>query len=85
MKIETKYDIGQHIWVVYEYQEEICIYDDYITEVIMPKDGTVKYMSEKCDDTFKEEEIILYEDANKLVESIKEMLKEVSKGKKDER
>ena len=30
MEIKTKYDIGQHIWFVYESQHEVCIYDDYI-------------------------------------------------------
>lgn len=73
MKIETKYDIGQHIWVVYKYREEISVYDDYIVEITVGKD-CVEYLSENCDASYKEDEIIVYEDANKLVEKIKELL-----------
>ena len=27
MKIETKYNIGDRVWVVYENQGEVCVYD----------------------------------------------------------
>ena len=30
MTIQTKYEIGQHVWVVYENNKEVCVYDDYI-------------------------------------------------------
>lgn len=30
MKIETKYEIGDHIWVVYKHEGEVYVYDDQI-------------------------------------------------------
>ena len=42
MKIETKFNIGDRVWVVYEYDSEIRVYSDYIKEIlihIMQKSG----------------------------------------------
>ena len=38
MKIETKYDIGQRIWIVYEHKGEAHIYEDEIVEICFAKD-----------------------------------------------
>ena len=32
MNIKTKYEIGQHIFVVYEANKEVSVYDDIITD-----------------------------------------------------
>ena len=37
MKIETKYEIGQRIWIVYEYEGEVNVFDDIIEEIIIDK------------------------------------------------
>ena len=39
MKIETKYDVGQHIWVVYRANQEVSVYDDYIATIVQDKDN----------------------------------------------
>ena len=33
MNIKTKYEIGQHIWVLYLDRKEVCVFDDVIKEI----------------------------------------------------
>ena len=73
MKIKTKYEVGTHIWVVYEHRKTACVYDTHIVSIIYNVDGLV-YMTEECNE-IKEEEIILYEDEKTLVKRIKEISK----------
>ena len=86
MKIETKYKIGQHVWVVYENNGEVCVYDDYIVSVTY--DNNVKYVLKEDWTEVPEEEIILYEDTKysaKLVNKIKEIMQKIreKEGQKD--
>lgn len=74
MKIETKYDIGQKIWVLYEEDCVVKIYDDEIKEIVINTAGKVLYFSNFCDEEIPEEYIILYEDHDKLVKEIKNLL-----------
>ena len=42
MKIETKYEIGQHIWVVSKINggmPEVSVCDDYIEDIVIDKNG----------------------------------------------
>ena len=82
MKIETKYDIGQRIWIVYEHQGEIHVYEDKIIEICIAEKGTV-YLPNSCTDEVEESEIILYEDTEKLVNKIKEVMEEIKKNEKN--
>ena len=73
MTIQTKYEIGQHVWVVYENCKEVCVYDDYIGWISI-EDGLTYGLRETCNE-IGDEEIILYEDTDKLVDKIKETMK----------
>ena len=75
MTIQTKYEIGQHVWVVYENHKELCVYDDYIGWISI-EDGLTYGLRESCND-IGEEEIILYEDTDKLVDKIKKIMQEI--------
>ena len=75
MTIQTKYEIGQHVWVVYAYNKELCVYDDYIGWISI-EDGLTYGLRESCND-IGEEEIILYEDTDKLVDKIKKIMQEI--------
>ena len=75
MEIKTKYDIGQHIWVVYEHQGEVCLYDDYIGWITY-EDYLYYTTKQSCADR-REEEIIKFEDTDKLVERIKQLMQEI--------
>lgn len=75
MNIKTKYELGQHIWFVYERGGEIHVYDDYISSI-----GLEEYLfyvtKESCEEV-KEENVILYEEADKLAERIKQLMQEI--------
>lgn len=76
MTIQTKYEIGQRVWIVYENKGEVCVYDDYIDEICVNNDGLYYMLKEACID-YAEEDIILYEDTDKLVEKIKETMESI--------
>lgn len=76
MKIQTKYEIGDKVWIVYENRGEACIYDDYIDEICIGENGLYYMVKEACIDR-AEEDIVLYEDTDKLVEKIKQIMKEI--------
>ena len=75
MEIKTKYDIGQHIWVVYENHGEVCVYDDYIGWITY-EDYLYYTTKQSCVDR-RGEEIIKFEDTDKLVERIKQLIQEI--------
>ena len=76
MTIKTKYEIGQRVWIIYENQGEACIYDDYIDEICIGENGLYYMVKEACIDG-AEEDIVLYEDTDKLVEKIKQIMQEI--------
>lgn len=78
MTIKTKYEIGQRVWIIYEHQGEVCVYDDYIDEIFVNDEGINYMLREACIDG-KEEDIILYEDTDKLVEKIKQTMQKIRK------
>ena len=83
MTIKTKYEIGQRVWIVYENRGEACVYDDYIDEIFVNDEGINYMLREACIDG-KEENIILYEDTDKLVEKIKRIMQEIREKESEE-
>jgi len=79
MKIETKYNLGDHVYVIYENRGEVCIYDDYIQEIAVNKDRTVYYYLDKCGNDIPENELIPYSEKDKLINKIDTILKEYVK------
>lgn len=78
MKIETKYDIGQRIWIIYEHQGEIHVYEDKIIEICIAEKGAV-YLPNSSTDEVEEKDVILYENTDMLVNKIKEVMEEIKK------
>lgn len=76
MKIQTKYEIGDKVWIVYENRGEVCVYDDYIDEICIGENGLYYMLKEACIDR-AEEDIVLYENTDKLVEKIKQIMQEI--------
>lgn len=83
MTIQTKYEIGQRVWIVYENRGEACVYDDYIDEIFVNDEGINYMLREACIDG-KEENIIPYEDTDKLVEKIKQIMEDIRKKEREE-
>ena len=89
MKIETKYNIGDKVWIVYEgdfYNSstgerqnscEVSIYTDKIVEVTFYENGLV-YNFENYPDELKEDEIILYDEKDKLLQKIEELMNKIN-------
>lgn len=87
MQIETKYNLGDHIIVVYNANSEVHLYDDYIKEILVkqvqectPLGNTmvakVLYYGDVCPDEIEEENIVLYGDDKAILEAIKNNLKD---------
>lgn len=72
MQINTKYEIGTYIWVVDIHSQggELFLYDTYIVAINIDKDGLLYMVDDQNYTEVKEEDIILYEDKNKLCETI---------------
>ena len=84
MKLETKYEVGQRIWIVYEDKEEVHLYDDLIVNILINEDREIIYCTKEAYEELNEDEIILYEEAGKLINKIKELLNNVTKKKAGE-
>ena len=82
MNIKTKYEIGQHIFIVYEANKEVCVYDDYIRWISVDKDGLVYGLDESCNE-IKEEDIILYDEDEMLIQKIKETMLQIREKEKE--
>lgn len=76
MKINTKFNIGDHIWVVKEYKGMVTLYDDIIEYINVDKDG-VSYFMKEADIESSEKDLVLYEDYTKLADKIYKLMKEI--------
>lgn len=83
MRIQTKYEIGQRVWIVYEHQGEACVYDDYIDEICVNEHGLYYMLKESSIDVI-ETNIVLYEDTDKLVGKIKQIMEEIREKESEE-
>ena len=93
MKLETKYNIGDRVWIVYEARidnqyyhnkpaGEVSVYDDTICSIEINKEGTF-YLLEKADCVdLKENEVILYHETDKLLAKIQKLMNEINEREK---
>lgn len=77
MNIKTKYEIGTHIWIVYENNGEVHVYDDEIVNIVIDEDKGLLYCSKCGYEEFKEEEVILYEELDKMAKKVKQVMLEI--------
>ena len=77
MKINTKYEIGQHVWHIYENKGEVCVFDDFIGWITIEDD--MSYALKESTVYVKEEDIILYEDTDTLSKKIIEIMEDIRK------
>lgn len=80
MQINTKYELGTHIWVVDINNQggEIFIYDSYIIGIAVDKTNWFYVVDENNYNEIIEKDIILYEDKDKLYETIKKKMIEAN-------
>lgn len=90
MEIKTKYEVGQRVWIVYEakinnyYTCEASVYDSYIDRIVIDKNELYYCCNDGNYTELKEDEIILYEDTEKLTEKIKKIMEEIENREKGE-
>ena len=75
MEINTKYEIGQHVWHIYENKGEVCVFDDFIGWITI--EDEMYYTLKESTVDVKEEDIILYEDTDTLLKKIVEVMKDI--------
>lgn len=76
MRIETKYNLEDHIIGIYTQNDEVCLYDDFIGWISLDEDGITYGLKESCND-FKEKDLFLYEDNESIMNKIKEELEKM--------
>lgn len=77
MEINTKYEIDQHVWHIYENKGEVCVFDDFIGWITI--EDEMYYTLKESTVDVKEEDIILYEDTDTLLKKIIEIMKDIRK------
>lgn len=77
MNIKTKYEIGDRVWIVYEAKGEVSVYDDEIINIVIDSDKQLLYCSKCGYEEFKEDEVILYEELDKMAEKVKQVMQEI--------
>ena len=82
MKIETKYNIGDRVWIAYEDRGEVSVYDTTIDSISYEKEGLCYYTKE-CND-YLEEQIIPYENKSELLSRIEEIMNQIHEREKGE-
>lgn len=85
MKIETKFSIGDRIWVVYEHRGGVYVYSDEIDSMMIERDNKV-ILYLKNSDLFDryEEDVFKYDDIEGLMNKIKELDDEIRKEEEHE-
>ena len=80
MKIETKFNIGDRVWIVYENRGEVNVYSDEIDSMTIENSGRLSIWFKDSDamDVY-EEDLITYEDLKTLSERVLELDNKVRK------
>ncbi len=83
MKIETNFDIGDKIWVVYEHRGIVNVYSDTIDSMSISEEGVSVWLKDSDALDLKEDDVILYEDTERLLKKIKELDNEIKVGEEN--
>ena len=75
MLIQTKYAMGQRIWIVYKNKGEVCLYCEAISEIAFNTEKLC-YITYSCNE-IQEKDVILENDKDKLFEAIQKIMKEI--------
>ncbi len=73
MKVETEYNIGDKVWVVYEDNREVRVYSDTIDSIMVTEEGVRIWFKDCCTSDMTEDDVVLYEDTEALVDKIIEL------------
>ena len=85
MNIKTKYDVGIHVWIVYEHNGEVHVYEDEIVNIVIDENKKLLYCSKCAYEEFEEKDIILYEELDKMAEKVKETMQKIKEKEGNEK
>lgn len=74
MTIDTKFGIGDDVYAVYKEDDEVKVFKDEITEILITKTQTIYYCS-IVGWELKEDDLISTADRDKVIDRIDELLK----------
>ena len=85
MQINTKYNIGDHVWHICKNKQhkELEVYDDEIESIFIDKND-IEYYLKEGQIPVKEDEILSYCDKTTLVVRIYENMKDLNKEEKND-
>ena len=85
MKIETKFSIGDRIWVVYEHRGGVYVYSDEIDSMMIEGDNKVTLYLKNSDTLgICERDVFEYNDIDGLMNKIKELDDKIRKEEEHE-
>lgn len=76
MKINTKFNIGDHVWIIKEYKGMVCLYDDIIDYLYIDENG-ISYFMKEADVESNDADIVLYKDYTNLADKIYSLMKQI--------
>lgn len=76
MKIETSFNLGDHVLAIYEENKEIHIYDDTISWISVDVNGITYGLSDSYNE-FTDKNIILYNDKLNAINKIYDFLNSI--------
>lgn len=74
MTIDTKFGIGDDVYAVYKEDDEVKVFKDEITEILITETQTI-YYSSIVGWELKEDDLISTADRDKVIDRIDELLK----------
>lgn len=75
MTINTKFGIGDEVYIVYKENDEVKIFKDEIEEIVIYEVETCYYVRNSCEQ-IREDELIHIENRDKVIDKIDELLEE---------
>ena len=81
MEIKTKFEIGEKVWCIQKSGETVQVYADTILNIIIQQNTNsqivIFYYMKETDYELTDDEIVTYEDTEKLAVKVKELWEEI--------
>lgn len=74
MKIESKFEIHEKVYVVYKEDDIVHVFKDEIISITVIEDKTIDYLLDRMCETFKDYELVRINDKENLIKRIEELL-----------
>lgn len=76
MVISTKFDIGEEVYAIYKESNEVHVFKDKISEIVISKEKQLYYLEKHDCEEYKEDELIKTSLTTNLINRIEELTRE---------